>query len=745
VTVAEPGPSSARRLPAFLPAVAFFFSGTAALVYQVSWQRILILQTGVGVASVSLIVASFMAGLGLGSFLGGRVSLRLSTASAARWFVSIEVAIAVFGAASIALFHDLLSLRLGWIFSEPIRGALVQALTLLLPTTLMGMSLPILVRAVVRTAEGAARDVGALYGINMLGAAAGAWLTPWMMIPSYGLDGSVWRAACLNLAAGLMVWWSSRSWTQHPLVPTSAAPSLRSPPLLWMWLYAGTGFVALSLEIVWFRVFDVAARGTSYTFGTLLAIYLLGSGSGAFLASFRAHRIERPLLTFLLLQAALLSYSGLILGLIGRAPLTFPGLAFMNGYWRSAEGFDLGAAAFGETLLIYGLFPLILFGPPTVLMGLSFAVLHRAVQDDPETSGSKTGALQAANIFGCVTGSLLTGLVFLESLGSADTLRLLVALGLGFLTLAVLRYPSDWKPKAALPLLMLSVAAVPRSGDLWKRFHGAETLPSHIQEDASAVAGIVDKGGFFRVYVNGHSHSWMPYGDIHSLLGLLPAMMHDAPLDVAVVGLGSADTAWASGAHPLTRSITVFEIARPQPAVLRAMAESSSDAVLSPLRRFLDDSRVSIRLGDARNALLHETTLYDLIEADPLRPSMAGSGNLYSVEFYRLLKTRLKPGGLATVWAPTERARRTFLSAFDHVVRFPDDILVGSPDPIPLRHRRWRRQVEAAAVVAYLGIPDLVTKARDALGAGGPLPPPDSPGLLNLDLFPRDEFRSPDR
>jgi spermidine synthase len=175
------------------------------------------------------------------------------------------------------------------------------------------------------------------------------------------------------------------------------------------------------------------------------------------------------------------------------------------------------------------------------------------------------------------------------------------------------------------------------------------------------------------------------------------------------------------------------------------MAESSNDAALAPLRRFLADPRVRIRLSDARNALLHEPTLYDLIEADPLRPSMAGSGNLYSVEFYRLLRSRLKPGGLATVWAPTERAHRTFRAAFEHVVQLPDNILVGSPTPIPLRHRRWRRQVEEEAVTAYLDLPGLVSKAREALGAAGSLPPLENPGRLNLDLFPRDEFRSPER
>ena len=748
MTTPKPWPQRFAPLGHVPTALAFLLSGASALVYQVSWQRILVLQTGVGVASVSIIVAAFMAGLGLGSYLGGRMSLRLSPPAAARRFAIVEIGIAVFGVASVPLYHDLLSLRLGWLFSEPLGGALVQILALLFPTTLMGMSLPLLVRAVVRDASLAARDISVLYGLNTLGAAFGALMTPWWFIPSYGLDGSVLRAAAFNLAAGALVWVAAG---RHGAAATPDTPLARSargghtPQHLWVWLYASTGFVALSLEIVWFRIFDVAARGTSYTFGTVLAVYLFGSGLGAFAAAFQAHRIARPLLTFLLLQCGLLAYSGLALGILGRGPLTWAPLEFMNGYWRSSHGFDLGGGDWPEALRLYALFPWLLFGVPTLLMGFSFSVLHRAVQDDPTTSGSKTGLLQAANIVGCVLGSLITGLVLLQTAGSADTLRLLVIAGFVFAILAMRHYPQERTPRLALGVLFLAALSVPRSERLWQRFHGAETLPSVIAEDASAVTAVVDKGGFFRVYVNGHSHSWMPYGEIHSLLGLIPAMMHDSPKDVAIVGLGSADTAWASAANPKTLTVTVFEIARPQPSVLRAIAAMSDHPALSPLRRFLADPRVRIRLTDARNALLHEDARYDLIEADPLLPTMAGSGNLFSLEFFKLLRSRLKPLGLATVWAPTNRVRRTFQAAFEHVVEFPDAILVGSPDPIEVRNGLWRARLNDPAVQEYLGLPDLVRKTRQSLRGVRTLGPNEDLRPINRDLFPRDEFRTPDR
>ena len=741
------------RVPFVLPAaIAFLLSGASALIYQVSWQRILFLQTGVGVASVSLIVAAFMAGLGLGSYLGGRMSERLSPVHAARRFAAVEALIALFGLSSVFLYHDVLSLRLGWLFAEPVRGGIVQMLALLPPTTLMGMSLPLLVRSVVRDASRAARDIALLYGLNTLGAAAGALLTPWVLIRNLGLEGSVTRAAVLNLAAGAIVWFAARRTSATATEPSpddaGAAPlsSPRRPPSLWIWIYGLSGFVALSLEIVWFRIFDVAARGTSYTFGTVLAVYLLGSGLGAFVAASHAKKLRQPLLAFLLLQCALLAYSGLALGFLGRGALTWAPLEFMNDYWRSTHGFDLGGGNWAEALKLYGLVPAFLFGLPTLLMGFSFAVLHRAVQDDPATSGSKAGILQAANILGCVLGSLITGLVFLQTLGSADTLRLLVIAGLAFLFTAIRHYPKDPRPRVALLLLGGAAIATPRSEDLWRRLHGAEAMPAVIREDASAVTAVVQRGpDFFRVFVNGHSHSWMPYGEIHSLLGLIPAVVHDAPTDVAIVGLGSADTAWAAAANPKTRSLTVFEIARPQPDVLRGTIERSNHAALDPLRRFLADPRVRIRLADGRVSLLHEQARYDLIEADPLLPTMAGSGNLFSLEFFELVRSRLKPGGIATVWAPTGRVRRTFRAAFPHVLEFPDGILIGSSEPLRIRTPEWRAVLESPEVRAYLGIPQLVQRARWSLRQVTALGPDNDLRPLNHDLFPRDEFRTPDQ
>ena len=169
--------------------IAFFLSGAAALVYQVVWQRILTLHTGIGVVSVSLIVAAFMAGLGLGSHLGGVLSARVSPRRALRVFALLELGVGLFAAISCRLYYDGFGAFAAGLYATTAGAAVAHFGAFLLPTTLMGMSLPFLVRATVRETASASRVIGALYGVNVLGASVGALLAPWVLIRFLGLPG----------------------------------------------------------------------------------------------------------------------------------------------------------------------------------------------------------------------------------------------------------------------------------------------------------------------------------------------------------------------------------------------------------------------------------------------------------------------------------------------------------------------------------------------------------------------------
>jgi spermidine synthase len=745
-----------RRLVLLLVGSAFFASGAAALVYQVVWQRVLAFHTGVGITSVALIVAAFMAGLGLGSHAGGVWSARVSPRAALRLFAILELLVGLFAVVSVPLYYDGIERWTGGLYRSTAGSAVAHFLALLPPTFLMGMSLPFLVRALVREIEAAPRTIGLLYGVNVVGAALGALVTPWWLLRFHGMAGAaLWGAGANALAGttGLLAGVLDRP--SGTGLPAEAAPDPAPPPpavsdsgrggiRLWIGLYALSGFIALCFEMVWFRVVDVAVKSMAFAFGTVLCVYLLGLGAGSLVGGQLASRWRRPLATFATFQCALLVYAAAAVTLLARLPPAAPLYSWYVRYWASDAFFHLGAdwnPAFLARL--YVLLPILLYGPPTFLMGLSFTALQRAVQDDPRTSGRKVGILQAANIVGCVAGSLVGALVLLDRLGTPGTVAVLVGLG-GVVFLGVRVWKEGPRPRLAAwaAALVLVLVALPSRHGLWTRLHGVvgSDRPSFVGEDATAVTAVTPGiPGHWRVTVEGLPHSWIPYEGIHTLLGAVPALVNPDPEDVAVIGLGSGETAWATGCRRETRSIDVFEIAGAQPRLLREV-----DRVLPPgrLHRFLHDGRVRITIADGRHALLRSKRRFDVVQVDALYRTSAGSGNLYSVEFFRLCARRLKPGGIVCTQIPSHRAALTFAAAMPYAVNF-GNLMVGGNDPIPIDVATWTARLRSPEVVAYLGA-SVVTGIADRLAAAAPARSNPATRLgLNLDLFPRDEFSTP--
>jgi len=222
-------------------------------------------------------------------------------------------------------------------------------------------------------------------------------------------------------------------------------------------------------------------------------------------------------------------------------------------------------------------------------MGFCFVLLQRAVQDDPKTSGRKVGALQAANIAGCTAGSLVVGLGSLNWLGTTGTLRGLALCGLVFAGTGWTMSRSRLSFALLGAGLVASSIALPSQEALWLRLHGVPSQAGMAEEDATAVIALTSQpDDEWWMWMGGQSQSSLPFGGTHTWLGALPAIVHPSPEQVAIIGLGSGDTAWASGCRPETRSVTVFELSSPQRRLLERVAVRPG---LRHLRRFLDDSR----------------------------------------------------------------------------------------------------------------------------------------------------------
>ena len=244
------GHAVVRRAAFPLASASFLLSGVAALTYQIVWQRLLVLPLGADVYSMTLVVAAFMTGLGLGSLAGGHVADRLSPLRCVLLFIAAELAVAAFGLASRGIFYDWMYLRLGPVGLDPaVRAALVFA-TLLWPTFWMGVSLPVLSRAIAPQIGDAARRVGILYGLNTLGAAAGAFATTWLLFPRIGFDSSLSWAVVLNVSAALAVLplvSRGRDGVRHAIARAGwcrAVPARQSgwPFAVWIALYGLAGF-----------------------------------------------------------------------------------------------------------------------------------------------------------------------------------------------------------------------------------------------------------------------------------------------------------------------------------------------------------------------------------------------------------------------------------------------------------------------------------------------------------------------
>lgn len=749
-----------------LALLVFCASGVAALLYQVIWQRMLAIFSGADVFSATVIVAAFMGGLGVGNIAGGHVADRVSRRASLILFGVAELAVGVFGLFSGSLYYGVLYERLGTL--DLGRGVIAVVLfaSLLWPTFFMGASLPLLARALTDRIDRAASAVGALYGVNTLGAAAGALGATWLLLPAVGLGGSLQFAAAINAACAVAV--LPAAWRMQGadpgLPPDRPGPDPGLAPV-WGWaaVYAFSGFVALSYEIVWFRLLGVVVKSTAFTFGTLLGVYLAGIGLGAVAGSARAPYAADPARSFFRLQAAGGLSAGLLLALLvffaddaralrsyfaGYEPLSVRESvhALRMMMLGLLPGADVPVEAPAQFLRLYVLVPVALVIPPTFLMGCAFPYLQRVVQTDLRHVGRRVGGLLLANIAGSLLGTAVTGWLLLGLLGTAGTLKLLALLSSLFLLGA-------WsRPRRLVPALglaagvVLLAATMPGTASLWARLHGTSVERLIVAEDNSGVSVIrSETDGFVGqkiVFVNGIGQSVIPYGDIHTALGALPALVHPAPRDVAVIGLGSGDTVYAAAARPETAAVTCIEIVRPQLATLRELARRDPYA---GLRALLADPRVEHIAGDGRAFLLRTARRFDIIEADALRPTSAYSGNLYSEAYFRLVKDRLTSNGLAATWAPTQRVHNTFIRVFPYVISVPG-ILLGSTQPFEIDRgavmaRAADPRVREHFARAGVDIEALVRQYLDG-PSGRFWPDFDRTPLVdvNTDLFPKDEY-----
>jgi predicted membrane-bound spermidine synthase len=680
--------------------------------------------------SATLVVGAFLLGLGIGSLMAGALADRWSSRRALRAFALCELAIGAYGLLSRWLFYDVpTTLLAGPAPDRLVVFALIVA-GLLIPTVLMGMSLPLLARVVARALDGAARRIGWLYAINTLGAGLGAGLGGLFVIGTVGYVAGLVVAALLNLLIALCALAAARR------VPADDARRVRvaangggNARQLWTWcaLVFASGFMIISLEIIWFRTLGLLLQSRSFAFALILGVFLIGDAIGIAIGARWAPRLADPKRFFFWLQGVVALYALAALWLVYAAH-----------DWSAVQAMFTGRNE-TTTMMVY-LAALLLLGitvlPPAILLGLSFPITQQAVQIDAAAIGFRVGLVQLANIVGNAAGSLVTGLVLLDLVGTTGALRIVAALGCAFvLALAFEAVPGRRRALAVAAALAVMLLDFPDGARWWSRLHGA---PGIAAEDRTGVVFMAEGPDRARMYIGGHNQSTVPFLPIHGVLGVLGPLAHPDPRTVLVIGHGAGGTPFAAGAIRSIERVRVIEIVRPVYDVVDAFAATPAG---SAMRRLLGDPRFERVVADGRHALFTSDARYDVIQADAIYPRSSHSGLLYSVEFFRQVGDRLAPGGLFVQWSPTPRTEASLRAALPHVVRV-GAVLIGSRDPIALDRETLLSRIETPEVADYLRAGGW--RMRDLLQLlSGPvevLARASDQEDVSTDLFPKDEY-----
>ena len=665
----------------------YFFSGFAALVYQVIWQRWLAFFTGISSVNISLIVSAFMAGLGIGYLVGGYLSDRLKQGKHVMYFFAAEVGIGFFALFSKFLFYDWMfvansSFQLGSVYLY-----LTLFLLLLIPTFLMGVSLPLLSKAF-KNMGNQGNFISLLYFTNTLGAAVGTMLTAFYLIPKIGFENAIYVAAALNFFCGFSVllygYYEKKLEAHQDTIElpskNSIEEDLNVPFRFWLIQYFISGFTAISFEIIWFRMIDVMMKSYAVTFSIILAIYLGSMAIGTWLGVLYNKKYQTDRLkTFLRIQTALYTYVALSIVLLY---FSIENLGFLEPLRVFFEGYD-EISSFKLRIITMFVIPMFLMSVPTFIMGFSFSISQNIIQKDFSLVGKKLGSLQFINIAGSTAGAWFASLIGFELLGTSLTLKLLILTG--FLYIGILWYKrlvNRLYPVLMSIFLLVLVFFVPGKEEFWRVISGVKEESHFIfSEDKTALSSVKIGKTEATVFINGlgQSHFPMRTDYFHVMLGAVPAFVHPNPERIGIIGLGSAGTLYGASGRAITKQLVCWEVIKSQPNVLYDYVKRTRD---SSAYFILNDKRLELKLEDGRKDLQSSEILYDVLEADALRPRSSFAGNLYSVEYFSLLKSKLKPNGIAVTWAPTERIKNSFGAVFPYVYQIQESLYIGSVLPL---------------------------------------------------------------
>lgn len=661
--------------PRFWILIFFFVSGVTGLIYEVVWTRLLTRVMGNTHYSIATVLTIFMAGLALGSYLGGRwIDGKKNPLLV---YATLEGAIGIYCLLIPSIIDSAFPL-FEWVYqtqNESYSKAslyrfFICGVILLIPTALMGATLPVLSKYVSRERACIGRDVGTLYSLNTFGAVFGALSSAFLFMRIWGVLATIWFAAGLNILIAVVIFILFRSdvntTSKEELNQTKESiesPSLGSNLIFILLAFGFSGWCALTYQIAWNRILSLLLGSSIYAFSLILATFILGLALGTMVFSHMVNKFKNPLVVFGFLQI------GIGVSAIAMIPL-FENIPFINRWVYQNWNMEFATIQWSVFLVIF----CFLF-VPTFFMGGQFPVVVRLVVRKLGTLGHSIGKVYASNTVGTIIGSFLAGFVLIPWIGVQNTI--LVAVGLNLLVGAtVLVFSANLTLNSkiyVLPAILVVCFLYGRSMETWDKsvISSGSYMPYRIG-DLSEAEKKANKILFFKegthttvttelsvsgnifLRVNGKTDASLAMDMRTQLLsGYLPMFLHEDPESVLVIGHGSGITLGAVEQFPI-KSVDLVEI---------------SSAVIEGSRYFdsfnhnaLSDKRLKVILADGRNHVALSDRKYDVIISEPSNPWISGVGALFTDNFFKLMKKRLNPNGVACIWVHTNMSPMSFKS-----------------------------------------------------------------------------------
>jgi spermidine synthase len=772
----------------------FFLSGVAGLVDEVVWSKYLAGLLGSTTVAHTIVLATFMAGLALGNATFGRRSdrgIRLI-----KLYALLEIAIGAFCLFFPEVFNLFTSLYISaaqplgadsaWI--GPLK-MVTAGCTILIPTFLMGGTLPVLARGIVEDIGDVTAGVGRLYFINSLGAVVGVGLGGFYLIPTLGLDVSIRLSAAINLLLGfLFLFWdrhlekagrSLRVASSSPELPEEIIQFTPRTQRIVLIVIGLSGAASMLYEVAWTRLLSLVLGSSSYSFTIMLLTFILGITLGSLAVSklFSNPNLEErpnPLVWLAIAEIAVFATILPILPIYDELPFAFATIASI--LERTPENFGL-------YLTIKVVVCLVLMFLPTFFIGMTLPLASRIAVNRMEVLGKGVGSVFSVNIMGGVIGTILTGLWLIPTLELWGTLvlgmGLSLALGLTVLWISP-GLPSLVRrgvPTACILLFALVVGffgewdrkllnygiyrhkdfAFDSVEELQKMISPLELLYARDGRDSS-VAVIKDtRTDNIYLKVNGKTDAGTGQDMATQLwLGHLGMLLHPDARDTMVIGLGSGITPAAILRHPDT-TVDVVEISE---AVVEA-----ADYFKGHNYDVLRNPRLSLHVTDAKEYFhMRPDTRYDLIVSEPSNPWMAGIGGLFSKEYFEELREHLAEDGLVVQWLHLYELNdtlarvilNTMTSVFENVEVWDayglrDVLVVASKQPVSFDMKKTTARLQLPQVLQDLNRPHLPLQARstqhllDRQILSNTVLREEFPGVppFNTDLKPILEYEAP--